>query len=353
MNNESLALKEQPHRRKNILTGEWVLVSANRSKRPWQGQTESPATEQQVRYDPDCYLCPGNTRVSGDRNPDYQAVYSFTNDHSALLPDLNDTELNTELLQAKAEYGRCKVICFSPRHDLTLDEMTTDNIQTVVRHWRQEYEQLGQDPHINYVQIFENKGAVMGCSNPHPHGQIWAQSSIPGEPQKELQQMRRYYDSHAQRPMLIDYMELEVAEQTRVVCDNDHFVAVVPYWATWPYETLVLPRTQCSSLSELDAGQEAGFADIIKQVTVKYDNLFETSFPYSAGIHQAPTDGGHYPECTLHMHFYPPLLRSASVKKFMVGYEMLGESQRDLTAEQSAELLRNCSTTHYLQQNDD
>lgn len=350
MMEENIAAKQladSPHRRLNILTGEWVLVSANRSKRPWQGQSEAPEIEKKLEYDPECYLCPGNTRVSGDKNPDYQSVYSFTNDHSALLPNENPVSVEGKLLQAKTEYGRCKVICFSPRHDLTLAEMSPDDIQNVVVHWRGEYESLAKDENINYVQIFENKGSVMGCSNPHPHGQIWAQASIPREPEKELAKMLEYYESNSQTPMLMDYVALEVEREVRVVCKNNHFVAMVPYWATWPFELLILPRQQCASLSDFSTEQVADFANIIKEVTVRYDNLFSTSFPYSAGIHQAPVDGGEYPECTLHMHFYPPLLRSATVKKFMVGYEMLAESQRDLTPEQSAKLLRECSSVHY------
>ena len=340
-------LAESPHRRLNILTGEWVLVSANRSKRPWQGQSESPDLEEKAEYDASCYLCPTNTRVSGEVNPNYQSVYSFTNDHSALLPSENLVTVDSDLLQARTEYGKCKVVCFSPRHDLTLAEMSTVDIEKVVEHWRDEYVVLSQDPNIGYVQIFENKGSVMGCSNPHPHGQIWAQASVPREPEKELAKMKEYYAGHNKTPLLIDYVELELEQNVRVVCENDQFVAVVPYWATWPFEILVLPRKQVSSLVELSAEQTAGFAAIIKDVTVRYDNLFSTSFPYSSGIHQAPTDGAEYPECTLHMHFYPPLLRSATVKKFMVGYEMLAEAQRDITPEQSAKLLRDCSTTHY------
>ena len=348
MSNQIKEHSESPHRRLNLLTGEWVLVSAHRSKRPWQGQSESLEPERKPEYDPACYLCPRNTRVSGEVNPDYQQVYTFTNDHSALLPTNSVTQPAPGLLQAQAEYGICKVICFSPRHDLTLAQMSVPEIEAVVRVWQREYQELGTDPNINYVQIFENKGAVMGCSNPHPHGQIWAQASLPTEPEKELRTMREYYLKHDQRPLLMDYLALELEQETRIVCCNSQFVALVPFWATWPFETLILPRTHCTSLNDLGVEQIDAFAEIIRQVTVRYDNLFETSFPYSAGIHQAPTDGNAYPECTLHMHFYPPLLRSATVKKFMVGYEMLAESQRDLTPEQSAARLRACSDKHYL-----
>lgn len=254
-----------------------------------------------------------------------------------------------DLLHAESEPGCCKVICFSPRHDLTLAEMSVLDIEKVVYVWKREYCLLAQQSDINYVQIFENKGAIMGCSNPHPHGQIWAQQSIPNEPKIELARMLDYYQKN-NAPMLMDYLALELEQQQRLVCENDHFAVVVPYWAVWPFETLVLPKSQCTSLAEFNDVQTAGFADIVKTITVKYDNLFNTSFPYSAGMHQAPVDGVEYPECTFHMHFYPPLLRSAQVKKFMVGYEMLAEVQRDISAEKAADMLRQCQTQHYRKQ---
>ena len=340
-------LANTSHRRLNILSGEWVLVSAHRSQRPWQGQEESLEHEAKLSYDPNCYLCPGNTRVSGQQNPDYQSVYVFKNDHSALLEGEPLECRESDLLHAKTETGDCRVICFSPRHDLTLAQMSVPEINEVVKVWISQTQELAAREDINYVQIFENKGAVMGCSNPHPHGQIWSQESIPNEPRKELENMLAYYEAHQQRPMLMDYLETELQAQERVVCQNQHFVALVPYWASWPFELLVLPRRQLSSLRQLNTEQSTGLADIISQLTIKYDNLFKTSFPYSAGIHQAPVDGAEYPECTMHMHFYPPLLRSATVKKFMVGYEMLGEPQRDITAEQSAQMLRQCSSRRY------
>ena len=345
--NKQAALEHTSHRRLNILTGEWVLVSAHRSQRPWQGQQEQAAEQQKLEYDPDCYLCPRNTRVSGQENPDYQSVYVFNNDHAALLDSEPVVYQQGDLLHAKTEVGDCRVICFSPRHDLTLAHMSVEDIAKVVAVWAEQYDELAQRDDISYVQIFENKGAVMGCSNPHPHGQIWSQQSIPDEPRKELENMRAYYHAHQKAPLLIDYLALELQQKERIVCDNQHFVAVVPYWATWPFELLVLPRKQLTSLSEFSAAQQVGLADIISQLIIKYDNLFNTSFPYSAGIHQAPVDGGDYPECTFHMHFYPPLLRSASVKKFMVGYEMLAEPQRDITPEKSAQMLRACSAKHY------
>ncbi len=345
--NKQAALEHTSHRRLNILTGEWVLVSAHRSQRPWQGQQEQAAEQQKLEYDPDCYLCPRNTRVSGQENPDYQSVYVFNNDHAALLDSEPVVYQQGDLLHAKTEVGDCRVICFSPRHDLTLAHMSVEDIAKVVAVWAEQYDELAQRDDISYVQIFENKGAVMGCSNPHPHGQIWSQQSIPDEPRKELENMRAYYHAHQKAPLLIDYLALELQQKERIVCDNQHFVAVVPYWATWPFELLVLPRKQLTSLSEFSAAQQVGLADIISQLTIKYDNLFNTSFPYSVGIHQAPVDGGDYPECTFHMHFYPPLLRSASVKKFMVGYEMLAEPQRDITPEKSAQMLRACAAKHY------
>jgi len=339
---------EHAHRRLNLLSGEWVLVSEHRSKRPWQGQVEELETEKKIPYDENCYLCPGNERVSGQLNPDYQAVYSFENDHPAMtaIEDSFDHSIGG-LLKAKSEHGCCKVICFSPRHDLSLAELDVRDVEKVVLHWQNESRDFAMDKAINHIQIFENKGAVMGCSNPHPHGQIWAQESIPTESRLEIEQMKKYAKENNGRPLLIDYVELELKEQQRVVCENDDFVVVVPFWASWPFETLVLPKQQCSSLTELSSVQCYNFAAIIKQITIKYDNLFKTSFPYSSGIHQAPCNGEEYSEFTLHMHFYPPLLRSATIKKFMVGYEMLAEAQRDITAEQSAAMLQRCADVHY------
>lgn len=346
---EQMAIfEESPHRRFNILTGEWILVSAHRSKRPWNGQLEAQTEQSLNSYEPECYLCPGNTRVSGKQNPDYQNAYIFDNDHAALLETAEPFSLNVEgLLKAESESGCSKVICFTPRHDLTLAEMAVPDIRKVVDLWVSEYAELKKQSNINYVQIFENKGAVMGCSNPHPHGQIWAQQSIPSEPETELKRMKSYFEQNQSKPLLIDYAMLELQEQTRVVCENDHFVVVVPYWASWPFEVLLLPKKQCASLLDFNDQQAHAYASILKQITVKYDNLFQTSFPYSAGIHQAPVNDDDYPECTFHMHFYPPLLRSAQVKKFMVGYEMLAESQRDITPEKAAEILRNTENEHY------
>ncbi len=343
-------LAEHPHRRWNPLTAEWVLVSPHRNKRPWQGQTEGSSSETRPQYDPECYLCPGNSRAGGQQNPDYSDTFVFQNHFRALLPDGDDAGFERGLMRAERETGLCRVICFSPRHDLTLPRMTVDAIRRVVDLWTEQTIELAAMEGINHVQIFENKGAVMGCSNPHPHGQIWAQRSLPNETETELRQMRDHYSRHG-NGLLADYLQQELTEDRRIVCSNDSFVAVVPFWATWPFETLVLPRRRIRSLVELTETERDGLADIIKRLTTRYDNLFQTSFPYSAGLHQAPTDGFDYPEWDFHMHFYPPLLRSATVKKFMVGYEMLASPQRDITPETSAEMLASLSETHYLEAN--
>lgn len=338
---------DHPHRRYNPLTGEWVLVSPHRTKRPWQGQVEKLAVEERPQHDPKCYLCPGNERAGGVSNPDYDGTFVFQNDFSALLPDVPAGRTDDhELLISESESGVCRVICFSPRHDLTLAEMEVDAIRKVVDLWSEQYDELGARDDINHVQIFENKGAVMGCSNPHPHGQIWAQRSIPGEPAKELANMETYYAKHG-TTLLNDYLSVEIERDERIVCANEHFVALVPFWAVWPYEIMVLCRRNVQSVSRLDCVEKDAFSDILKRVATRYDNLFQCSFPYSAGLHQAPTDRAAHSEWDLHMHFYPPLLRSATVKKFMVGYEMLANPQRDITPEWSAQKLRALSDTHF------
>ena len=322
-------------------------MSPHRAQRPWQGQTEAEAGATRPSYDPHCYLCPGNTRAGGVRNRDYADTFVFDNDFGALLSDTPDGEARAgELMIARAERGICRVICFSPRHDLTLAEMEIAAIRRVVDLWTEQYRELGSLDFINHVQIFENKGEVMGCSNPHPHGQIWAQSSIPGEPAKELAHQRAYWRAHT-ATLLGDYLRQELEARTRIICENEGFVALVPFWATWPFEAMVLCRRRVPSLSEMDDGEKDALADILKRLTSRYDNLFRTSFPYSAGFHQAPTDGQDHPEWDFHIHFYPPLLRSATVKKFMVGYEMLGNPQRDITPEASAERLRALPDVHY------
>lgn len=341
---------DHPHRRYNPLTGEWVLVSPHRMKRPWQGQVEKPAFEDRPQHDPACYLCPGNERAGGVHNPDYDGTFIFQNDFSALMPDVPEGRTGDhELLVSEAESGICRVICFSPRHDLTLAEMDVDAIRKVVDLWTEQYEELGALDFINHVQIFENKGAVMGCSNPHPHGQIWAQRSVPGEPAKELATMRRHFEERG-TTLLGDYLDVEVERNERIVCENQHFVALVPFWAVWAFEVMVLCRRNVASLSQLDGEERNALSDILKRVATRYDNLFQCSFPYSAGLHQAPTDGEAHPECDLHVHFYPPLLRSATVKKFMVGYEMLANPQRDITPESSADRLRSLSDVHFKNQ---
>lgn len=340
-------LADAPHRRYNILTGEWVLVSPHRAKRPWQGQVEKSAAEERPAYDEKCYLCPGNERAGGVKNPNYDSAFVFTNDFSALLPEGDEASLNDDgLLVAESERGLCRVICFSPKHNLTLPEMELPQIRKVIDMWTKEYEELGSKDFINYVQIFENKGQVMGCSNPHPHGQIWAQSSIPGEPAKEDAQMQKYYKMHKES-ILSAYLKKELQLKERIIIENDGFAALVPFWAVWPFESMIVSKRRFGSLSEMTDGEKNSFADILKRLTVKYDNLFNISFPYSSGIHQSPTDGKKREWAHFHMHFYPPLLRSATVKKFMVGYEMLANPQRDITPELSAQKLRELPEVHF------
>lgn len=340
-------LQQYTHRRYNALTGDWVLVAPHRTKRPWQGHEEEAVKKEAVTYDPNCYLCPGNTRANGVKNPEYDSTYSFVNDFSSLIDTTPEFEAESaNLIYAKSEKGICKVVCFSPRHDLTLAEMDITSIERVIRMWRDEYRDLGALPFINHVQIFENRGEIMGASNPHPHGQIWAQENIPLEPAKEQQQQSKYLEKN-NIPLLADYLKTELEKKERIIHENAGFVVLVPFWAVWPYETMILPKRRIKSLMEFTPAETSQLADALKNITVRYDNLFKISFPYSAGIHQAPTDGLEHSEWIFHMHFFPPLLRSATIKKFMVGYEMLGNPQRDITAETSAEVLRELSTIHY------
>jgi len=333
-----------PHRRYNPLLGEWVLVSPHRAKRPWQGQSEEPSTEQKPAYDPTCYLCAGNTRVNGEVNPQYTGTFVFENDFAALKKDTEQTSEKSGLFQFETEQGCSRVICFSPDHSKTLPELTNEERVEVVNCWKAQTKELGE--FYQWVQVFENKGAMMGCSNPHPHGQVWAQQHVPSDPAKKLVQLQEYYKNQ-DSPLLLDYAKQEVEKNERVVCKNDDWVVVVPYWAAWPFETLLLPLFDVQSLHHLNDEQSISLAAIIGDVTTRYDNLFETSFPYSMGWHSAPFDKTSHPEWTLHAHFFPPLLRSSSVRKFMVGYEMMAEAQRDLTPEQAADRLKALSTVHY------
>lgn len=335
-----LDLQATPHRRYNPLTRQWVLVSPQRTARPWQGQIEEAAKQEQPVYDAHCYLCPGNERAGGVRNPSYSNTFIFENDYAALRADTAPSQqLQDGLLVAASEAGICRVICFSPRHDLTLATMSVADLRSVVEVWVQQYQELGSLPFINSVQIFENRGAAMGASNPHPHGQIWANATLPNELAQELQSLVDYREAHASC-LLCDYLALELEKDVRVVCANEDFVAVVPFWAVWPFETLLLGRRHTTGLDQLSAAEHSGLADILKQLTMRYDKLFATPFPYTMGFHQRPTDGAEHSEQHLHVHFYPPLLRSATVRKFMVGYEMLGMPQRDITPEAAAARLR-------------
>ncbi len=349
---ESFSPTDHPHRRRNLLTGEWVLVSPHRTKRPWQGQVERTPDENRPAYDPTCYLCPGNGRAGGKQNPPYTSTFVFDNDFAALLPDGPRGAVSSGFFEVQAETGVCRVICFSPRHDLTLPQMELTDIRRVVDVWAEQIIDLGQRPEINYIQIFENKGEVMGCSNPHPHGQIWSNYSVPQEAEKEDNRQRAYFAEHG-APLLVDYLAAETAAGERVVVENQHWVALSPFWAVWPFETMLLPRRHVFQLPDLTGEERDALADILKRLTTRYDNLFETSFPYSMGWHGQPTDGRSHPHWQLHAHFYPPLLRSATVKKFMVGYELLANAQRDITPEQAAARLRSLSEVHYRQGGDE
>lgn len=341
--------KEHPHKRLNILTGEWILVSPHRTKRPWQGKTETAPPDNRPAYDAACYLCPGNKRADGNDNPAYTDAYVFTNDFSALLADTPFGKRDDDgLLVAESEQGICRVISFSPDHSLTLPLLSIADIAAVVALWSEEYRQLSAKEWVRYIQIFENKGDIMGCSNPHPHGQIWASSSIPVEIEKESFRQKQYYRQHG-RSLLSAYIEKEQQLQERIILENEHFIALVPYWAVWPYETMIISKRQVENILAFTAAEQHALAEMLKMLTTKYDNLFETSFPYSAGMHQAPVNSGNQDGWHWHMHFYPPLLRSATVKKFMVGYELLAGPQRDITAEYAAARLRELSDHHYRQ----
>lgn len=336
---------DHPHRRYNPLTGQWVLVSPHRAKRPWQGQQEAVSEEQKPTYDPTCYLCPGNTRITGEKNPDYKNTFVFQNDFSALLEDTPDSPSNNDpLFQLQSAKGISKVICFSPDHSKTMPELSLDAIENVIKTWIVELDRLS--PIYPWVQIFENKGSAMGCSNPHPHGQIWANSFLPNDILNEDKQQHDYFLKYGTN-LLVDYVNREMKDGSRTIVETEYWLAVVPYWATWPFETLLLPKRHVPRLNMLSVEEQKDLAIALKKLTSRYDNLFHCSFPYSMGWHGAPFMEGKTPYWQVHAHFYPPLLRSATVKKFMVGYEMLAEVQRDLTPEQAADKLNAVSDIHY------
>jgi UDPglucose--hexose-1-phosphate uridylyltransferase len=341
-----MKLTEDPHRRLNPLTNEWVLVSPHRASRPWQGEVAKLNTAPEPAYDPTCYLCPGNARAGGVRNPAYTSTFVFHNDFAALKQETPGDRIDLDdsgLIVAEGEPGICRVICFSPRHDLTLATMNPAKIEPVVQTWIDQFRELSSLESIRHVQVFENRGAMMGASNPHPHCQVWATSSIPDVPAKEFLTQSEYLKSHS-RCLLCDYSTLEQREKIRLVCENEGFIALVPFWAVWPFETLVMSRRHIASMNNFTADDSRALADILHRVTSTYDKVFGVPFPYSMGFHQAPTDGAGHPEWHFHAHFYPPLLRSATIRKFMVGFEMLGRPQRDITPEIAAARLRELAT---------
>jgi UDPglucose--hexose-1-phosphate uridylyltransferase len=341
--------RSTPHRRWNPLLQEWVLVSPHRTQRPWLGKVDKLAPVTNLVYDPECYLCPGNARAEGVRNPAYAGTFVFDNDFPAMLPDVSPDELEEGgLIVAQVERGICRVVCFSPQHDLTIPVMKQEAVRKVVEVWTEQYRELGELPWVEHVQIFENRGILMGASNPHPHCQIWANGEAPNIPVRELGAMRKFLAAR-EKCLLCEYLRLEIEDGERIVCENDGFVALVPYWAVWPFETMILSRRHLASFKDLNVAEQEGLADILRRLTIRYDNLFETAFPYSMGFHQEPTDGEQHPEFHFHAHYFPPLLRSATVQKFMVGYELLAGPQRDITAEGAAARLRNLSETHYSQ----
>ena len=339
-----MTIFDQPHRRQNALTGDWVLVSPRRTMRPWQGERHYPESGNIPSYDPECYLCPGNNRASGNQNPDYTGPYIFQNDFPSLLPETEFIEKETPLFKSQSVSGNCRVLCFSERHDLSLPELELSSIEKVVQFWVDEYKELAEK--YRWVQIFENKGEQMGCSNPHPHGQIWAGDFLPNELYREEQQQREYFESHGS-PLLSEYLDHELRKKQRLVELNEHWVSVVPWWAIWPFETLIIPKRHVTGLHELSGDEQVALAELLKNLLSRYDNLFQASFPYSMGWHGASFFSNSKDAWRLHAHIYPPLLRSSTIRKFMVGYEMLAEVQRDISPEQASARLRECSTLHY------
>jgi len=337
-----------PHKRFNPLLREWVLVSPQRTDRPWQGRVEQLPVPPSVTYDPNCYLCPGNKRAGGKQTPKYSGTYAFDNDFPALLPEAEPLQYEQNgLLVAQSDRGICRVLCFSPRHDLTIPRMNAQELRGAVDAWTEQYASLAQIPWVQHVQIFENRGELVGASNPHPHCQIWANATLPNLPAREDESLRAYRaEKHS--CLLCDYLQLELQRNDRIVCQNEAFVVAVPFWAVWPFETLVLSKRHLASLDQLNGKERDLLGDILRRITIRYDNLFETAFPYSMGFHQRPTDGQPHEAWHLHAHYFPPLLRSATVRKFMVGYELLASPQRDLTPESAAARLREMSETHYL-----
>ena len=339
-----MTIFDQPHRRQNALTGDWVLVSPRRTMRPWQGERHYPESGKIPCYDPECYLCPGNNRASGNQNPDYTGPYIFQNDFPSLLPETEFIEKETPLFKSQSVSGNCRVLCFSERHDLSLPELELSSIEKVVQFWVDEYKELAEK--YRWVQIFENKGEQMGCSNPHPHGQIWAGDFLPNELYREEQQQREYFESHGS-PLLSEYLDHELRKKQRLVELNEHWLSVVPWWAIWPFETLIIPKRHVTGLHELSGDEQVALAELLKNLLSRYDNLFQASFPYSMGWHGASFFSNSKDAWRLHAHIYPPLLRSSTIRKFMVGYEMLAEVQRDISPEQASARLRECSTLHY------
>lgn len=327
-----------------------MLCSPQRLQRPWQGHEEPAPSRPLAAYEPDCYLCPGNERANGHRNPDYSGTFAFDNDYPALLgapPPVAPASGAPSWRRWMPAAGACRVVCFSPRHDLSLARMSSPDREAVVATWRTEVAALAQRPEIASVQLFENNGAMMGCSNPHPHCQIWGTDHIPSIPLRLQRSQGRYLGSHG-TDLLGDYLTSELDLGVRLVCENDEWVALVPFWAIWPFETMVVPRRRVTSIARLDPNQGLALAALLGELHTRYDNLFHTPFPYSVGWHQAPSDGSPDAAWRLHATYQPPLLRSAHIRKFLVGYELNAEPQRDLTPEAAAEALRSQSRRHYL-----